>query len=479
MAPIWDKLAKNGVGLVFGVASWDLVEPVEGRYDFTAVDDQIRQAKAHNIKLVVVWFGAYKNAASTYAPSWVRRDEARFPRATRSPDARTSRFVNRANPILSVFSDTLAQSDAKAFAALMKHIKAVDRDQTVIMVQVENEVGLLGESRDRSALADAAWRREVPADLLKYMTEHRATLRPELLWPWAREGYRTSGTWAEVFGTDNLAEEIFMSWGFAHYIERVAKAGSAEHGLPLYVNAWLGPQPGAANPGDYPTGGPVARMIDVYKAVAPTIVLQAPDIYVEDFDGTLADFKRADNPIFIPEARFDAGNLFVALGKYDAIAFAPFGIEDEGEDHEVFQAYRVLRGMTELIATAQQNGKIRGFKIAAGGSEQQTLGGYQLDITQNRGRRGAFGPGTATADESNIRGYGLVINTAPDEFLLVGRAFTVNFNQAGKTVEVDTAVEGVYENGRWIPGRNLNGDERGSLIPPNALRAVKVKVLAR
>ncbi|TCM20675.1 beta-galactosidase-like protein [Novosphingobium sp. PhB165] len=78
MAPIWDKLARNHVRTVIGAASWELVEPQEGHYDFTAVDDQIRQASAHDMKLVLIWFGAYKNAESTYTPSWVRSDTARF-----------------------------------------------------------------------------------------------------------------------------------------------------------------------------------------------------------------------------------------------------------------------------------------------------------------------------------------------------------------------------------------------------------------
>ena len=477
MAPIWDKLEKNGVDTVVGVASWEQVEPVEGQYDFAAVDDQIAQAKAHNIKLVMIWFGAYKNGTSTYAPHWVRADEERFPRAERDPDFKSTRPL-REDPVLSVFSDELAESDAKAFAALMAHIESVDTDQTVIMVQVQNEVGLLHESRDRSPTADAAWGEQVPAALIDYITENRENLRPELLAPWARHGSLTEGTWAEVFGSDNLAEEIFMTWGFADYIERVAKAGSAEYGLPMYANAWLGPQLGAPNPGDYPTGGPVARMMDVYKAAAPTLVLLAPDIYVTDFEGTLVDFKRDDNPIFIPEARFDAGNLFVALGKYDAIMFAPFGIEDKDDD-QVFQAYHFLDDMTDMIATAQQDGTIYGFRIPAGGGDTHEMAGYDLQITQNRGQQGAFGTGTATADETGTEGYGFVINTGPDEFLLVGRAFAVNFAKDGSDVEVSFAQEGVFEDGEWVPGRIFNGDERRRLIPPDSLRAVKVRLLTR
>lgn len=74
MAPVWDRLAENGVRSLIGAASWQIVEPEEGKYDFAAVDDQGTQARARGIKLVLIWFGSYKNAKFSYTPSWVRRD---------------------------------------------------------------------------------------------------------------------------------------------------------------------------------------------------------------------------------------------------------------------------------------------------------------------------------------------------------------------------------------------------------------------
>lgn len=480
MAPIWDHLAKSGVRTVIGAASWELVEPEEGRYDFSAVDDQIQQARAHGMRLMLIWFGAYKNAESSYAPSWVRRDETRFPRAQRDPAAKSKGIAAfLSGPVLSVFSDTLARTDARAFAALMRHIKQVDRDQTVIMVQVENEVGMVGDSRDRSPLARAAWDKPVPAALTNYLATHRSDLRPGLLEAWQRQGFRRTGTWADVFGTDSVADEIFMAWGFGRYVETVAKAGAAEYSLPMYANAWLGPQPGASNPGDYPSGGPVARMMDVWKAAAPTLALVAPDIYIDDFGGTLSDFHRPNNPVFIPEARFDAGNLFLALGQYDAISFSPFGVEDGAEDDEVFQAYRLLNEMTDLVADAQRDGRIRGFKVAAGARQVEKLGGYDLAISQQRGTLGAFGPGTGSAEQSKANGYGLVINVSPGEFLVVGRAISIAFTAPDAKVEIDSAQEGAFKGGRWTAGRTLNGDERFFLFPGDRLRIVRVKLLRR
>jgi hypothetical protein len=481
MAPIWDKLARNHVRTVIGVASWELVEPQEGHYDFTAVDDQIRQARAHGMRLVLIWFGGYKNADSSYTPSWVRRDPARFPRVRRDPGIKPRGIVAYLgfNPTVSVFSEALRQADARAFAALMRHIKQVDRKRTVIMVQVENEVGLLGDSRDRSALAEAAWNQPVPSALLAYLRDHRAALRPELAALWKRGGLRDSGTWAEVFGTDKAADEVFMAWNFASYVEQVAKAGAAEYALPMYANAWLVPPGGSAEPGDYPSGGPVARMMDVWKAGAPTLSLLAPDIYVSDFAGVLANYKRADNPIFVPEARNDAANLFVALGQFDAIGFAPFGIEDMHEGGDLSQAYRVLNEMTGQIARAQATGRIRGFRVARGGSVKEALGDYTITIAGPMSTLGAMGAGTGAEARPVETGYGLVMATADDEFLVVGRGISVRFSSPGKLVEIDSAEEGTFDRGRWIPGRRMNGDERYALFPDDALRIVRIVMLQR
>lgn len=480
MGPVWDKLAKNDVRTVIGTASWDLIEPSEGRYDFTTVDEQIRQARVHGIRLVMIWFGAYKNAESTYAPSWVRRDERRFPRSVKSPTAKPrgmGAFLR--GPTLSVFNPRLVEADARAYAALMAHLRQVDGARTVIMMQVENEVGLLGDSRDRGALADAAWRQSVPAALIRYLRAHRATLRPWVVDLWKRNGMRDTGAWADVFGTDAAAEELFMAWHFSRYVDQVAVAGAKAYPLPMYTNAWLGPQSNAPDPGGYPSGGPVSRMMDVWKAGAPSIALLAPDIYVDDFAGTLNDYKRDDNPILVPEAKFDAGNLFVAIGKYAALGFSPFGIEDGADGNETFQAYRLLNEMPRTLTKAQADGTIRGFKIASGAQQRETLGGYDITVSGPRSTAGVFGPGTGADAATTVSGYGLVFQTGPDQFTVVGRGISVAFKHKDGEVEVDAAQEGRFVKDVWEPGRALNGDERFSLFPSTEVRAVRITVLRR
>ncbi|ADP83631.1 glycoside hydrolase family 35 [Pseudofrankia inefficax] len=479
MSDVWDRLQRWHLTTVIGTACWDLTEPEEGVYDFTVIDDQIHQARQRGMRLIITWFGAFKNGESTYAPSWVRRDEARFPRAQKDPASTLTGRFPRKNPVLSLFGAELRKADARAFAALMRHISGVDPRHTVVMVQVENEVGLLGDSRDRSALARAAWEEPVPAALLDHFQARADALHPHLRDLWDRQGRRTAGPWAEVFGTDGAADELFMAWSFGQYVEHVAAAGARCHPLPLFTNAWLGPHEGAPLPGLYPSGGPVSRLIDVWQAAAPTLGLLAPDIYIPEFEDTLAAYRHAGNPILIPETRVDAGNLFVALGEYSAIGYAPFGVEDGPEGHEIFEAYRVLAGMTQVIAAAQTEGRIRGTRLAPGARVELALGDITVTVAGPFSTLGLFGPGTGADTTDSDRGYALLIRLGPEELLVVGKGVNLDFQAGGLPVEIDSAREGQFIQGTWVPGRSLNGDERFFLFPNDELRVVRIGLLRR
>lgn len=478
MAPIWDRLERNGVPSVIGAASWQLVEPEEGKFDFTAVDDQIEQARTRGMRLILIWFGSYKNADSAYAPTWVRRDEHRFPRAERDPERLLSGRFSIDGPVLSVFSEDLLNADARAFAAFMRHLREIDPQHTVIAVQVQNEVGLLGDSRDRSPLAETAWASAVPSELLAGLAARGDQLHPWVGELWARHGSQTAGTWAEVFGPGRDAEELFMSWAFSRFVGQVAGAGIAEYPLPVYTNAWLGPQPNAQEPGQYPAGGPVARMIDIWQIGAPCLAFLSPDIYIEDFAGTLSSYSTAGNPVFVPEARPDAGLLFVTLGRFGGIGFHPFGIEDVPDGHDLFDAYAVIREMPGIITQAQATGAIYGFRVESGEEEQVSLGGYDISISGPLDTRGMFGEGTGIAATSLI-GYGLLVQTARDRFLVVARGASIRFSRPDAIVELDTLTEGTYRDGQWTPGRVLNGDERYYMFPLDKLRTVQIELLRR
>ena len=500
MRPIWDKLTALHLNTVIGTASWELVEPKEGKFDFSLVDDQINQARQRNMRLVLIWFATWKNAGSSYPPDWVRADPKRFPPMIIKvrPDGGMSTFLakkteEQGTGPLSPFGKDTVKADARAFAALMGHIKKVDNQHTVIMMQVENEIGSLGDSRDRSPMADAAWAGPVPAELMKYLTDHKDTLLPEMQDVWGKNGYKTKGNWEEVFGKNEWADEVFMAYYMGRYVNQVVKDGKAELNLPMYVNAWLGPQPKADLPGQWPSGGPVARMMDVYRAAAPSIDLFAPDIYVPDFKGTCALYARSGNPLFIPEARDEVGNLFFAFGRYSALGWSPFGIEDLNPDGQVAQAYKVLSPMLPQLAEWQAAGKVNGILIVDGEkSEAISLGGYKITLSpamefgppapkpDSDGKLGAGVSLGSRAMPSDKRPFAIVVNTAPDEFLFIGSngdpSFTIDSGQGKVIVAAKDEVR--YENGKWMPGRRINGDELfGSSLPKLKVGMVKVKLL--
>jgi hypothetical protein len=376
---------------------------------------------------------------------------------------------------LSPLSEDTLKADATAFRALMRHIRDVDPNHTVIMMQVENEAGSLGDSRDRSALAEAAWAKPVPADLMNYLAKHKDSLLPELREVWGKNGDKASGTWAQVFGNDQWADEVFMAYYVGRFIGEVAKAGKAELNIPMYANAWLGPQPGQDVPGQWPSGGPVARVMDVYRAAAPALDLTAPDIYVPDFKGVCASYNRSGNPLFIPEARDQVGNLFWALGHHAALGWSPFGVEDIKPEGQVSQAYRLLSELLPQLADWQATGKVRAILVDGEKADPVSVGGYKITLAKARTRGGGDGAASNTARElpggvsldsramsNDTRPFAIVANTAPDEFLFIGAngdpVFTVD-SPGPSRVGMATKDEGRYERGRWISGRRLNGDE--------------------
>ena len=240
LRPFWPRFAELNMNTVLAPVYWELVEPEEGRFDFSTLDQLVADARANGMRLVLLWFGSWKNSMSCYAPAWVKRDPRRFPRA--------SDLDGTPQEILSPFSAKNREADARAFAALQRHLSQIDEAaRTVLMVQVENEIGMIPTARDHSAEADRAFGSGVPAELLAYLAAHREELAPELRALWLGAGGKPSGTWPEVFGSGPAGEEVFMAWHFARYTEAVAAAGKREYPLPMFVNAALirpGHQPG-------------------------------------------------------------------------------------------------------------------------------------------------------------------------------------------------------------------------------------------
>ncbi|WP_220399080.1 beta-galactosidase [Granulicella sp. WH15] len=298
MKPVWPRLADMHMNTVLLPVAWETIEPEEGRFDFKSMDGLLEGARANHLKLVLLWFGAWKNTYSSYAPAWVKSNTERFPRVQTSDGRGTER--------LSPFSTTVRDADARAFAGLMRHLRDVDGGtHTVLMVQVENEVGVIPESRDHSSAANAAFAAAVPTALTSFLQAHRTTLNPEFRAAWEAAGSRSTGTWQEVFGKASLTDDLFMAWHYATYIEHVAAAGKAEYPLPMFANAAL-IRPNY-EPGQYNSGGPLPHSMDVWRAGAPSVDFISPDIYFNEFAQWAGRYTRADNPLFIPETQGVSG----------------------------------------------------------------------------------------------------------------------------------------------------------------------------
>jgi beta-galactosidase GanA len=433
------KLPRLGLNTVLVPVSWELVEPEEGKFDFALPGGAIREARRNRLQVVLLWFGSWKNGMSSYVPAWVKRDQKRFPRAELAG--------GRGAEALSAFSAASRDADARAFAALLRYVRTLDgRTGTVVMIQVENEVGMIGEAADRSAAAAAAFRAPVP---------------PEVPRPAGTKPAAAGASWEEVFGKGAATEERFQAWAFARYVDAVAQAGKAEYPLPMYVNAALN-APGAP-PGKYPSAGPLPHLLDVWKAGAPTVEVMAPDIYTPAFSVWSERYRRADNPLFIPEAKNgeEVGVHALYAAGQQALGFSPFAIDQlaEAPAAALAHAYALIGSLDPLLSAAGPNRTAGVLVDKETAPVKVTLGGFTLTFVHDY----TF-PWASPARENPVwpRAGGLAIALGDDEFLVAGNGLIVTFAPAtpGDPVAgIERVDEGLVENGRFVVTRRLNGDE--------------------
>ena len=453
MEPVWPKLKAMHLNTILMPVYWELIEPQEGKFDFALLDELVVTARKNHLNIVVLWFGSWKNSMSCYAHYWVKTNEKRFPRS------RTEH--GRALEILTPFSNENRNADAKAFAGLMKHLRTVDGEQnTVLMIQVENEIGMIPQARDYCADAEKSFAREVPAELMTYLQKNKDSLTEELHEVWAGAGLRTSGTWEHVFGTGLRTDEIFMAWHFAEYTNYVAQAGKREYPLPMYVNAAL-IRPDY-KPGQYPSAGPLPHLMDVWRAAAPQIDFFAPDIYFNNFAEWLGKYDRGGNAIFVPEVdhRQSVTNAFYAIGRYNAMGYNPFSIEsvDDPAKSQFKIGYDILHQLTPLILEHQGTGTMAGFLLdSASQTAEIRLGGYTFTVKHEY-----TWPYAARTMGDTPKFGGLLIMTAKDEFFIAGSGVVVTFRSSSddeSIAGIASINEGTFVNGKWVAGRRMNGDQ--------------------
>jgi len=247
LAPIFPKLKEMGLNTVIASISWEQFEPQEGKFDYSLIDGIISQARENKLKLCIIWFASWKNGLSTYTPLWVKKDSKRFFKLKQSNGS--------TGEVISSFCKEAQIADSKAFVQLMKQIKEVDIEHTVVMMQVENEVGAF-QDMDYNKRALDLFKSQVPEILIQYLQKNTNNLSPEMKSVWQKNGSKTKGTWSEIFAdTMKSAQNFFMTWQYATYINEICRLGKKELNLPMYVNAWL-VQNFTEFPGSYPNAIP-------------------------------------------------------------------------------------------------------------------------------------------------------------------------------------------------------------------------------
>lgn len=371
---------------------------------------------------------------SCYAPQWVKKDTQRFPRA------RTS--SGKPLEILSAFSSEVVDADLKAFRELVNHIKLTDKDNTVIMIQVENEIGMLEEPRDFAPQASSEFEKGVPAELMNYLIANKKNLHPTLLEKWNNNGGKTEGTWYEVFGNDIYTDEYFMAWNYANYVEKLAKMAKENIDLPLYVNAALNSR--GRVPGEYPSAGPLAHLKDFWKAGAPSIDFLSPDIYDTGFRDWVKQYHFADNILFIPEAKRDLNNgaqAYYVFGHHKALGFSPFSFENGNMEYDasISRAYSLLRELMPYL-----NGEIKTEYSEGLLFDNKNKDAVFIEdstrITFSHFFTLPWDPRAADIDNWPETGA-IFIKLAPDEYLLAGTGVVAKFEDVNENINKENLGE--------------------------------------
>jgi len=452
---VWPVIRQLHANTIEIPVAWEQIEPQEGRFDFSWVDTLLGEARKNQVRLVLLWFGTWKNTNPQYTPEWVKSDTRRFPREIK-PDGTTYW-------VMSAHGRSTLEADSRAFAALMAHLRTADPQHTVLMMQVEDETGSYGIPRDFSPTAQRLFTQTIPPEL-----SHRLSKR---------------GTWSQAFGA--TADQAFNAWYVGRYVDQVAAAGKAELDLPMYVNASLtdpftleGVEHGAS-------GGPNWNVIDIWKVAAPHVDIESPDIYTADqakYAEYIRDYKRPDNPLFIPETGNDAPFsrfFWLALGN-GAIGWSPFGMDATGYfnyplgakqlDPETLDAFAskfaLIAPMARDWAALAFEHPTAGFAKPEDGVDQSAvLGRWKITAKYGLWEFGLEDWAKTASPERKAMPIGgaAVIQLGPDEFLVAGSDLRLRFAldrpQRGEDSQFLDVEEGRFENGKWVMERRWNGDQ--------------------
>ena len=478
MRAMWSKLKRMNLNTVLAPVYWELIEPSEGKFDFALVDSLILGARANNIQVVILWFGTWKNSMSCYAPTWVKQDVKRFERAVTSAGKRVE--------ILSAFDKDNLDADIKAFEAMMAHVKQIDEKHgTVLMIQVENEIGMLGSAREYTTTATKQFNAEIPPLLSNYLQKESKALVPELADKWKQYGSKTKGNWPTIFGNDLDGEEIFQAYYYAQYANEVAKAGKKVYNIPMFVNAALNHR--FVKQGDYPSAGPLPHILNIWQVAAPDIDMLSPDFYNPNFKYYNDLFVRNNNTLFVPEIHFDStvgAKALYAVGHYKAIGFSPFSIENGSPVNSALlgKSYDILKQMEgELFKGYSGGKKVEGVLLdKKNNSEKIELGDFIITVKHDL----TLNWSSQAKDTSWPPSGAIIIQTDKNDFYVGGTGVVLTFEHKNSKLEAGilTADKGRFRDGVFNVSIRNNGDQthqgRHIRIPTNDWEIQKVALYA-
>jgi hypothetical protein len=442
---------------------WDQLEPEEGKFDFSSIDTVIKIARRYDLRLIFLWFASSKNGVMDYAPAWMKSKPEIYKRATALNGTKLW--------VLSTQCKANLEADKKVFAALCEHLKATDStEQTVIGLQVENEPGILGSDRDYGPEVQAEFDSSVPAKLIAAM---KKSGKGDIYDIWQKAGGKDAGTWPQLFGDE--AGELFSAYGWATYIEAVAKAGKAIYDIPMFINVWVSSLVWWPVPGEcYPSGCPVTKVLDIYKWFTPHIDIIAPDnphTNIRQRNEVNAKYARDDNQLLIVEA--PGMGIFHDIADFNAVGyFLHFDHTPDGtpKNSRIVNMLKSVAAVIPLLLKYQGTGKIQAVEQEEG-MEHHGLAGTQIDFD---GYMGLIEFGDDHGNQEPGRGAGLVIQASKNEFYLVGINFRLLLRRKPATVALlagndlshisfgnylMSVDEGHFDkDGKYISDRRRNGD---------------------
>lgn len=419
---------------------WENIEPEEGQFYFDDVERIYQKVKESGLYLILLWFGTWKNGTCKYAPSWVKQDNRRFPRVITENGAKI--------PVLSPHCRETMEADGKAFQKLMEHLSILDPEgETIIAVQVENEPGIMnGPARDYGSKATVEFAQPLPEEMLELLDSFPGSPLVEC---WKENGRKT-GSWKEAFGRH--AEEVFTAHAVAVYVNEVARRGRSSYQTTVYTNVWVDNHRLKLPGKDYPSGGAVSLVMDVWKYLADQLDFISPDNYQQTYNGYMECcdcYSRNDNPLFIPESgllEWNSRFVFSAVADYKAIGICAFGIESILKNGEIGADEQAVAESLQILG-ALAPGLVRYYDKPMTAVMQEEYAQYQyLEFNHYIGIAyftncnplvGRVGTDwnwhnykhkdyLQRQKRGGCRGRGIIIQSGENEFFVAGDGFQLN-----------------------------------------------------